>query len=112
MKNTPKHMNDEELSILAFLMLRGTPRLSNRNIGCFIQGYKACNDVLVLDFAKFLEREGHYYLEQYADRRRESCSYSGQPLTRKHRGEFVAAEQLGTLLLKAAELIKQYNILN
>ncbi len=112
MKNTPKHMNEEELSVLAFLLLRGTPRLSNRNIECFMQGYKACNDVLVHNFAKFLEQEGHYYLEQYADLRRESCAYSGQPLTRKHREEFVAAEHLGTLLLKAAELIKQNNILN
>lgn len=112
MKNTPKHMTAEDVAMLAFLHLRGTRNLSNRNVDCFVQGYKACNDVLTLDFGKFLEKEGHYYLEQYADRRRESCAYSGQPLTRKHREEFVAAEQLGTLLLKAAELIKQHNILN
>ena len=105
-------MNEEELSILAFLHLRGTPRLSTRNVDCFVQGYKACNDVLTQNFGKFLEREGHYYQSEYIERRKEVCAYSGQPLTRKHREEFVAAEQLGSLLLKAAELIKEHNILN
>lgn len=112
MKNEPKRMNAEEVAILAFMNLRGTKNLSNRNVDCFMQGYKACNDVLVHNFAGFLKREGEYYLNEYADRRRESCGYSGQPITRKHREEFVAAEQLGSLLLKAAELVKQHNILN
>lgn len=112
MKNTPKHMNSEDVAVLAFHHLRATRNLSNRNVDCFIEGYKACNDPLVHDFAKFLEREGNYYLKEYADRRRESCGYSGQPLTRKHTEEFVAAEQLGTLLLKAAKLIREYKILN
>lgn len=112
MKNTPKHMNAEEVATLAFFHLRGTKMLSNRNVDCFIAGYKACNDVLVHKFADFLQREGEYYLTEYADKRREACGYSGQPLTRKHREEFVAAEQLGSLLQKAAELIKKHNILN
>lgn len=112
MKNTPKHMNSEDVAVLAFHHLRGTRNLSNRNVYCFIEGYKACNDPLVHDFAKFLEREGHYYQEEYANRRRESCGYAGQPLTRKHTEEFVSAEQLGTLLLKAAKLIREYKILN
>lgn len=105
-------MNEEEMSILAFLQLRGTPRLSSRNVDCFMQGYKACNDVLVHNFDKFLEREGRYYQSEYIESRKESCAYSGQPITRKHQEEFAAAEQLGSLLLKAAELIKKHNILN
>lgn len=105
-------MNAEEVATLAFFHLRGRKMLSNRNVDCFIDGYKACNDVLVHKFADFLQREGEYYLTQYADNRRESCSYSGQPLTRKHTEEFVAAEQVGTLLKKAAELIRQYKILS
>lgn len=113
MKNTPKHMNEEDVAVLGFHILRGRKTmLSNRNVDCFIEGYKACNDELVLRFADFLKREGNYYLNEYKDKRKESCAYSGQPLTRKHTEEFVAAEQLGTLLLKAAELVKKYNILN
>lgn len=112
MKNTPKHMNSEDVALLAFSFLRGTPHLSNRNVDCFIEGYKACNDVLVHNFAKFLEQEGHYYRDQYRESRVESCGYSGQPITKKHQEEFKAAKEVGELLLKAAELVKQHNILN
>ncbi len=112
MKNTPKHMNADDVEILAYHSLRGTPLLSNRNIDCFVQGYKACNDVLVLNFGQFLEKEGAYYKDGYISKRHEICGYSGQPITQKHLEEFEAAKKVGDLLLEAAKLIKKYNILN
>lgn len=112
MKNDPKHMNADDVEILAYHTLRGTPLLSNRNIDCFIQGYKACNDVLVHSFGQFLEREGEYYKDGYIQKRKEVCGYSGQPITEKHLAEFDAAKKVGELLLQAAKLIKQHNILN
>lgn len=111
MKNTPKHMNAEELAVLAFLILRGTPRLSNINVDCFMEGYEACNNVLVHKFGDFLLSEAEYYSSEYEAKRREACGYSGQPITTKHDEEFVAAKRVASLLKQAGEIIKQYNLL-
>jgi hypothetical protein len=69
-------------------------------------------DYFANEFADFLIQEGNYYQSEYQDRRSTSCAYSGQPITQKHLAEFEAAKEVGSLLLKAAEIIKQFHILN
>lgn len=45
-KNTPLAMNGDEVALLAMSRLRGSGRLSDKNVDCFIDGYKACQDAL------------------------------------------------------------------
>lgn len=104
-------MSEEDIAILAFLSLKGTPKLSNRNIECFIQGYRSCNNALVHKFGEVLRREGEYYLHRYKEKRIEALGYSGMYIESKHFEEFKAAEKLGELLLEASKLIQDNSIL-
>ena len=47
-KNTPFEMDDEDVAMLAMATLRGTGKLNDKNVDCFVQGYKACLDALCI----------------------------------------------------------------
>lgn len=41
-KNTPFSMNADEITLLAMARLRGSKKLSDTNVDCFIAGYTTC----------------------------------------------------------------------
>ena len=43
-KNTPFAMDADDVLMLAMAMLHGTGRLNDKNVDCFVQGYKSCID--------------------------------------------------------------------
>ena len=45
-KNTPLDMNADDVALLAMSRLRGSGRLSDKNVDCFVDGYKACQAAL------------------------------------------------------------------
>lgn len=47
-KNLPLDMNADEVALLAMSRLRGSGRLSDKNVDCFIDGYKACQEALYM----------------------------------------------------------------
>ena len=105
-------MSNEEIEILALRWARNNRLLNNRNVDCFIEAIHIVRDYFAHEFADFLAQEGNYYCNDYKERRIDSCAYSGQPITRQHQEEFNAAKELGELLLKASDLVRQHNILN
>lgn len=48
-KNTPLAMDADDVTMLAMAHLRGSGKLNDKNVDCFIQGYKACTDALAID---------------------------------------------------------------
>lgn len=45
-KNTPFAMDADGVTMLAMAQLHGTGKLNDKNVDCFVQGYKACIDAL------------------------------------------------------------------
>lgn len=45
-KNAPFDMDADDVAMLAMARLRGSGKLNDKNVDCFIQGYKACSDAL------------------------------------------------------------------
>lgn len=45
-KNTPFAMDADDVTMLAMARLHGTGKLNDKNVDCFVQGYKACIDAL------------------------------------------------------------------
>ena len=45
-KNTPFAMDADDVTMLAMAKLHGTGKLNDKNVDCFVQGYKACIDAL------------------------------------------------------------------
>lgn len=109
----PRHINEEELEVLALRWARGQTRriLNNVNVDCYIAGFKAAHDVLYHQFGKFLLEEAEYYKKEYSRERKESCAYSGIPLTTHHSQEFKAAEEVGELLEQAGRKILESKLL-
>ena len=48
-KNTPLDMNADDVTLLAMAKLRGSGKLNDKNVDCFIQGYKSCSDALTIE---------------------------------------------------------------
>lgn len=44
--NTPFAMDADDVTMLAMARLHGTGKLNDKNVDCFVQGYKACIDAL------------------------------------------------------------------
>lgn len=47
-KNTPFDMDADDVAMLAMLRLRGSGRLNDKNVDCFIEGYKTCMQALYM----------------------------------------------------------------
>lgn len=45
-KNIPFEMDSDDVAMLAMMSLRGSGKLNDKNVDCFIQGYNACLDAL------------------------------------------------------------------
>lgn len=48
-KNTPLAMDADDVALLAMAQLRGGGKLNDKNVDCFIQGYKSCSDALTIE---------------------------------------------------------------
>lgn len=48
-KNTPLTMDADDVALLAMAQLRGSGKLNDKNVDCFIQGYKSCSDALTIE---------------------------------------------------------------
>lgn len=48
-KNTPLAMDADDVALLAMAQLRGSGKLNDKNVDCFIQGYKSCSDALTIE---------------------------------------------------------------
>lgn len=48
-KNTPLAMDADDVALLAMAQLRGSGKLNDKNVDCFIQGYKICSDALTIE---------------------------------------------------------------
>ena len=48
-KNTPLAMDADDVTLLAMANLRGSGKLNDKNVDCFIQGYKTCSDALTIE---------------------------------------------------------------
>lgn len=49
-KNAPFDMDADDLAMLAMARLRGSGKLNDKNVDCFIQGYKACMGALYIPY--------------------------------------------------------------
>lgn len=45
-KNTPLAMDADDVAMLAMAHLRGSGKLNDKNVDCFILGYKTCTEAL------------------------------------------------------------------
>ena len=45
-KNTPFEMDADDVAMLAMATLHGSGKLNDKNVDCFISGYKSCLDAL------------------------------------------------------------------
>lgn len=42
-------MDADDVALLAMAQLRGSGKLNDKNVDCFIQGYKSCSDALTIE---------------------------------------------------------------
>ena len=47
-KNTPFDMDADDVAMLAMSHLRGSGKLNDKNVDCFIEGYKTCMQALYM----------------------------------------------------------------
>lgn len=59
-KNTPLNMNADDIALLAMVQLRGSGKLNDNNVDCFIQGYKSCSDALTVEMNLLTIFKHHY----------------------------------------------------
>lgn len=49
-KNRPFDMDADDVAMLAMAHLRGSGKLNDKNVDCFIQGYNACMEALYIPY--------------------------------------------------------------
>ena len=64
-KNTPFDMDADDVAILAMSRLRGSGRLNDKNVDCFIEGYNACIEALYMPYKLIPILQ--YHLKQYSE---------------------------------------------
>ena len=47
-KNTPLAMDADDVALLAMARLRGSGKLNDKNVDCFILGYNSCSEALFM----------------------------------------------------------------
>lgn len=109
----PRHINMEELEIIALRWARGQRRriVNHLNIDCFIAGFMTAHDMLYHNFGDFLIEEGLYYQHEYPKNRISNCVHLGIPLTKEHSIEFENAKNFGAKLERVGILHSELKLL-
>ena len=66
-KNTPFDMDADDVAMLAMAVLRGSGRLNDKNVDCFIEGYKTCMQALYMPTRLIPVLQ--YHLDEYSKTR-------------------------------------------
>ncbi len=109
-KNTPLAMNADEIALFAMSRLRGSGRLSDKNVDCFIDGYKACTEAL--QNPQKLIPALQYHLDKFSKVRQDIDDYIGYAdLRRGHTEEETEriryAEEIAEAIKPLIELLQK-----
>lgn len=108
--NTPFDMDADDVAMLAMAMLRGSGRLNDKNVDCFIEGYKICMQALYVP--KLLIPVLQYHLNEYSKTRENiDLAIGYADLRRGHTEEETArikyAEKITPILKSLIEVLNE-----
>lgn len=109
-KNTPFDMDADDVAMLAMAMIRGSGRLNDKNVDCFIEGYKTCMQALCVP--KLLIPVLQYHLNEYSKTRENiDLAIGYADLRRGHTEEETArikyAEKITPILKSLIEVLNE-----
>ena len=109
-KNTPFDMDADDVAMLAMAILRGSGRLNDKNVDCFIEGYNACMQAFYMP--NRLIPVLQYHLNEYSKTRENIDMAIGYAdLRRGHTEEETArikyAEKITPILESLIELLNE-----
>lgn len=106
-----RRLSEDDVEIIALRWARDNHHLTTRNVNCFIAGFEVARQWLISHFAELLQDEGLYYQNDYSWQRISDLGNAGVPLSPDHNREFVAAQEVGELLIEASRLMSKNKVL-
>lgn len=109
-KNTPFDMDADDVAMLAMLRLRGSGRLNDKNVDCFIEGYKTCMQALYMPTRLIPVLQ--YHLNEYSKTRENIelaivCSDLRRGYTEEEAARIKFAEKITPVLKSLIELLNE-----
>lgn len=109
-KNTPLAMDADDVALLAMARLRGSGKLNDKNVDCFIQGYKTCTEALfmVTKLIPILK----YHHKQFSEVEKGIADYIGNADLRRgynaeERDRIERAEKIADAMQKLIEVLEE-----
>ena len=108
-------MDADELALLAMHRLRGSGKLNDKNVDCFIQGYKTCLEALHMPLKLIPILQYHY--EKYSKVRDEIKDYIGyadlrRGFTTEEVNRIEEAEDIAGAILPLIQTLSKYKVQN
>lgn len=109
-KNTPLAMDADDVALLAMARLRGSGKLNDKNVDCFIQGYKTCTEALYM-VAKLIPIL-KYHHKQFSEVEKGIADYIGYADLRRgynaeERDRIERAEKIADAMQKLIEVLEE-----